>query len=411
MAPERYSVSYYKAYKQDILKKALAIVGEVIAPILMNAYAMNNTDVYGEHSTRFVRGSPPNPNFVGETLFKWMTQHSTWLLENFDKSFVWDGDTVEFITQDFYKTNVDSVIAELATLETRFIQELGKLPYIGIIKDYGPLTLVTRNEPWATYTTNRDNIAMFNNGTIHINVTLPTRLGWSYKPLWSSDFVEKHRRLARIIQWIEPLWVALYGSPDPFTRYPELRDSFAAGSQRLAVSRYIGLGTFDTDHMTTGKILQIQKGSVPWYDALHAKTGYEPLNVIGLDLNFNKHWAHGLEIRIFDQMPLVQLREVLIHTVALMDAALYMTNVSNPCHSIVWQQMATEALYRGKDMIFEPIMLNQMWAAFDLNYESKESLSPEDTMAFLMNLLEVRGRHGFCWNKMVDGQQSKLCCF
>ena len=408
MKPERYSVSYYTAYKKDILMKALDTVGAIMAPILINAYAVLNTDLFGQHKTLYIRGSPPNPAFNGKTMFEWMTEQSEWLSAQYDRSFVWDGDTVEFITQDFYKATVDRVIAELAATEARFSREIGALPYKGILKELGPLRLVEQNEPWAVYSTNRDNVAMFNNGTIHINVTLPTRLDWFCRPMWRTDFVDKHRVLARLIQWVEPLWVALYGSPDPFTRYPSLRPSFAAGSQRLAVSRYIGIGTFDTNTMATGKILQIQKKDVPWYDALHAKTEYAPLDVIGLDINFNKHWAHGIEIRIFDQIPLVQIREILTHVVALMDLSLTMKTVANPRDSIVWQQMATESMYSGPAMVFEPMMLNTMWGAFGLTHESKGPLTPEATMTQLLSLLEPL--HGYCWEHIVEGKGLTTSC-
>ena len=407
MAPERYSVSYYKAYKPDILTAALKTVTPLTAPILLNAYAMTNTDVFGEHSTLYVRGSPQNPKYCGKTLFEWMQEHSPWLASEYDRSFVWDGDTVEFITQDFYNATVDHVMGELAYVEHRFAEEIAKMPRRGIFDLYGPFRLVERNEPWAVYTTNPNNVAMFNNGTIHVNVTLPTRLGWNCQPLWPSQFVEQHRRLARLIQWVEPLWVALYGAPDPFTHYDELRDSFAAGSQRLAVSRYIGLGTFDTDTMPTGKILQIPKLSYPWYDRLHEKTAYVPLDTIGLDLNFNKHWAHGLEIRIFDQMDPKQLYELLKQVVALMDASLTMTDVEKPQLSTAWQEMATEAMYRGASMSFEPTWLNALWSAFDLAFESKGPLTPEETMRTLMELLETR--LGPCWEHMVEGHPASFC--
>ena len=409
MKPERYSVSYYKAYEQVALKKALKRVVPVLAPMLLNAYAMVNTDVFGEHSTRYVRGSPPNPAFCGKTLFEWMCEHSTWLADNYDKSFVWDGDTVEFITQDFYKTTVERVIQELAILEDRFTKELAKMPAHGIIKELGPIRLVENNEPWATYTTNRDNLAMFNNGTIHINVTLPTRLNHACKPLWFADFVNKHRRLARLIQWIEPLWISLYGSPDPFTRYPDLQPSFAAGSQRLAVSRYIGMGTFDTNLMPTGKILQIQKPKLPWYEALHAKTAYEPLEVIGLDLNFNKHWAHGLEIRIFDQIPMLEIREVLLQTVGLMDLSLSLKEVADPRESTIWHTMATVALYEGRNMIFDQKMLKGLFEGLSLDFPKDTALSPQATMDRLMKELEQV--HGYCWSHIVEGNKSTTCLF
>ena len=403
--PERYSVSYYKAYKEGPLKKALKMVSPIVVPILLNAYAMTHTDVFGEHATLYQRGSPPNPKYNGKALFEWICEHSSWIETEYNKSIVFDGDTIEFITQSFYKATLDTVIQELQTLETRFNLELSRLPARGILEDHGPLRLVGSNEPWATYTTNLSNIAMFNNGTLHINVTLPTRLDWRCRPLWYSDFVKQHRKLARLIQWIEPIWVALYGSPDPFTRYPTLKENYAAGSQRLAVSRYIGLGTFDTNAMPTGKILQIPRGEIPWYDALHDKTDYETLDVIGLDLNFNKHWAHGLEIRIFDQMPLTKLREVMEHVVALMDLSLSMTTVEDPRTSVIWQRLATEGIHHGPSMILEPDMINAVLQGFGSLKKVTSSVTPTEAIAILTQTLE--SSRGFCWKHLVERNQMK----
>jgi hypothetical protein len=407
MKPERYSVSYYKSYKQDSLYESLKQVCPIVVPVLLNAYAMTNTDIFGEHATLYKRGSPPNPKYNGKPLFDWICEHSAWIASNYDYSFVFDGDTIEFITQDFYKTTVTRVMNELIDLEARFVAEIQSMPPRGIFQELGPFSIVQRNEPWASYTTNTGNISMFNNGTFHINVTLPTRLNLFCKPMWQTDFVEKHRRLARLIQWIEPLWVCLYGSPDPFTEFSKLRNQYASGSQRLAVSRYIGLGTFDTTVMPTGKILQIPKGNLPWYTHLHNKTEYEPLEVIGLDLNFNKHWAHGIEIRIFDQMPLVQLEDVLKQVVLIMDASLAVDSVLDPRDSNEWQLSATEALYRGSEMSFTAEMVNQMFRAFGLLLELKGPVEPKELMDILMeSLMEKKG---FCWSHMVEGK--KTCCF
>jgi hypothetical protein len=158
--------------------------------------------------------------------------------------------------------------------------------------------------------------------------------------------------------------------------------------------------------MPTGKILQIPKGDIPWYTDLHSKTEYEPLEVIGLDLNFNKHWAHGLEIRIFDQIPFMQLRDVLLQTVLLMDVSLTLSSVVDPRESIEWQRSATEALYRGSGMVFEPELVNAMFRAFDIKNEVKGPITPKECMDLLMR--ELEDKKGFCWDRMVDGKRG--CC-
>ena len=87
--------------------------------------------------------------------------------------------------------------------------------------------------------------------------------------------------------------------------------------------------------MPVGKILQVRKDelSLPWYDTMLAHTAYRPLDMIGLDINFNKHWAHGLELRFFDQIPMEDLEVVLKQVVVLMDVAMG-GSVDNPCRSI-----------------------------------------------------------------------------
>jgi hypothetical protein len=407
MRPERYSVDYYSAYNPAELKGALAAMlvahgGKLTVPILMNGHSLNSCDLKGEHSTTYERVPKPNPRFT-KTLFEWACTYSQWLGEEVNRVFMWDGDTVEFMTQRFYRATVAGVMEELISGEARFVAEFARLPKEGVIAEYGPFTLVPRNEPFATYLTNLRNVSMFNNGTIHVNVTLPTRLGWNRKPMWPADFLESHRRLARLIQWFEPLWVAAYGSADPFST---VSDKFAAGSQRLAVSRYIGVGTFDTDTMPMGKILQVRKDelSLPWYDAMLAHTAYRPLDMIGLDINYNKHWAHGLELRFFDQLPMEHLEAVLKQVVALMDVATASSSVDNPCRSMEWQRMAVSALFQGGDWILEPVEINLLCSVVGVVGDVKEPARAATALRIIMNRIPA----GFCWRHMVEGRRS--CC-
>jgi hypothetical protein len=385
-------------------------------PVLLNNHSFTDADVFGEHKTTYERVPQPNPRYEGKSLYEWASLYSAWLRDERDQIFTWDGDTVEFMTQRFYNARVADVIAELVAGEERFVAELATLPKRGLLCAYTPLRLAAPvNEPWATYLTHPRGISMFNNGTIHVNVTLPTRLGWNREPLWWGDFVEKHRRLARLIQWLEPLWVACYGSGDPFaTRAtkPETRALFAAGSQRLAVSRYIGVGTYDTAAMPRGKILQVPRpgsGEIPWYDWLYTRTAYAPLGVIGLDLNFNKHGAHGLELRFFDQMPMESLRLILCQLVVLMDVALSPSakraGIPDPRQHPAWQVAAGESLYYGPDWRVEPEFLVAIAAATGADaLDQKEPMTPHAALTALMGALHHQ--KGWCWQRMIGNSES-----
>lgn len=395
LRPERYCVNYYAAYKPDLLKAALAEVVPVTVPILLNGHSLTKCDINGEHATTYERVPKRNPKFTGKALFDWMCEYSHWMRTELNQTFMWDGDTIEFMTQRFYRATIDEVMNELQEGEDRFVYELSRLPAKGVIASYGPLSLANpTNEPWAIYLTNPRNISMFNNGTIHINVTLPTQLGWNRKPMWPADFREKHRRLARLVQWMEPLWIAAHGSADPFAR---LSPNFAAGSQRLAVSRYIGVGTFDTDTMPAGKILQVYKTPLPWYDAERA---YESLDVIGLDINYNKHWSHGLELRFLDQLPMDSLRSVMKQVVVLMDIALEGREISDPRGSAAWIAAARSAIYTGSEWSVQPIELNAMAVALGITEDKKEPATVDEALTWIFDRLSPR--RGFCWRKMVE---------
>jgi hypothetical protein len=439
MRPERYSVNYYAAYRPGALRAALDRTlaaatdpsggsGALSLPVLANSHSFTHCDVFGEHRTTYERVPKPNPRFGGRTLEEWARDYSPWLRDEVGRAYMWDGDTVEFMTQRFYCATVAQVIAELESVESRFAAEMAVLPRTGILTAYGPLRLATPvNEPFATYLTHPRGVAMFNNGTIHVNVTLPTRLGWNRMPLWPRAFLEGHRALARLIQWLEPLWVARFGSPDPFAGLGDVVDvcdgrvaRFAAGSQRLAVSRYIGLGTFDTDVMPRGKILQMPRsavpgGSLPWYDWLYARTHYAALDVVGLDLNFNKHWAHGLEIRFFDQMPMADLRVVLGQVVVLCDVAraALAGGIPNPRQSPIWISAAGEALLEGVGWRVPAEYLNSVLAAAGRPPSAKEPLAVGEALDWLFGELRLVG-DGYCAAVMgapsTVAHTSVTCC-
>lgn len=417
LKPERYSVDYYRSYRPEVLGGALSRVladacgGALVVPVLVNGHSFTHCDVFGEHATTFERTPKPNPRYAGKRMWDWVCERSVWLRDELDRAYQFDGDTIEFITQDFYRATVDRVLAELAETEARFVRELAGLPRAGILAAYAPLRLATpRNEPFATYLTAPRSVSMFNNGTVHVNVTLPTRLGWDRRPLWPGHFLEGHRCLARLVQWMEPLWIARFGSGDPLVGVG------AAGSQRLAVSRYIGVGTFDTETMVAGKLLQMPRpatGVLPWYDWLLERTGYARLEFIGLDLNYNKHWSHGLEIRLFDQMPMGALREVLEEVVLLCDVARTRVAgagrgvggriVADPRRCRAWQAAAGSALLDGGRWHVGPEYVNAFCAAAGVVVEHKEPMTVGDAVRIVLEALRSAEGDGYCQRVMGGG--------
>ena len=364
---ERYSVDYLAVYKPGVYADAIAKliarftslnVKSVHVPILLNAHSFTNCDARGEHKTLYTSKvpAPINPMFNGKTLFDDILAKSGTLASAYENEFLFDGDTIEFTTLNFRNATIDGVICELREQEDRFIGELNKVAEAAAptsVLKYGPFKIARDNYAFASYMTNLNHNAMFNNGTIHINITLPTELDEKGHIRDMVTFTAAHKRLARIIQWFEPFIIAVYCTRDPLSNL-NLRCLPSKASQRLAVSRYIGIGTYDTEQMLPGKILKVPKeglwpaGVKSWYDMYEEDSAYMQLDDVGMDINFNKHYNHGLELRFLDSMPIETLRCVL-EDICLI--ANYSTStqhdISDPRISGVWHGIVNGIMRYG----------------------------------------------------------------
>ena len=372
-AEERYSVNYYASFKPGYEKTFEKIFpdasGCVAMPLFVNSHCLSKLDTAGNHETTYEKVPKANPKFKGKTLFTELQEYCpSFFLEEYEKSFTFDGDSIEFMTLDFYKATVGATIKELVDYKRRFLQKINAfLKEKKRWRDKGLLEWPRRNPGWAVFFSNPRNVAMFNNGTYHINITIPSLLGAkdtdSELPpplLYPDIFQHQHKKAILLYQWLEPLLIAVYGSPDPFSR---LCGGFAHGSQRCAISRYIGIGTFDTSMMKEGKILTreiigIRGADMPfwWYGRFHAVSAYNGLNKIGLDINYKKHYNHGIELRFFDWFPEEQLEDLLIFLVGLADCALERSEADEPALSETWNDLVFGIFTEGKDFVMKEEM-------------------------------------------------------
>lgn len=408
-ARERYSVNYYSVYNTESFNNAIDGIydsnDKILIPILINSHTFQKTDIYGEHQTTYERIPKQNTLFSGKSMFEWMKEHNPLAFKDeYEHSFLFDGDTIEFITQQFYKATVDEVIKELINIQEKFIYSLNSLPKEGIIKTYEPFQLSQKNYSFASYITNLKHNAMFNNGTIHINITLPTKLNTNAEIENFDTFKENHQNFARVLQWISPLLIAKYGSPDPLCESKHNGVAFSAASQRVAISRYIGLGTYDTDNMEVGKILTRKKEdlkNIYWYEAFYKDTDYVPLNDIGMDINFNKHYNHGIEFRILDSIPIKELEEILKLIVHLADFSLDNT-VQNPTKSKLWHIITKECVHNGKGYNIDIPEQNELLKTFNIESQLKEPIPCIHLLEIISEKLRFRYKNGLCVNTMIQ---------
>ena len=348
---ERYSIDYYSNYKTDISPffERVQYTGKL--PLLFNAHSMTLTDKYNQPRTKYTTNNERNELFNGETLWDFCKKKNEYFSNNFDKIFTFDGDTIEIMTVDFYNKSIKDVLEEHATTRKNIIDNLNKV-FVenNIFSEYGRIDFMKKNHPFAVHLTNINNVAMFNNGTIHINITLPTKLDNNSKIQNKLDFIEKHKNFIRLVQYLEPILLCIYGTRDPLSEYD---CAFSSSSQRCAISRYIGIGTYDTNHMKTGKILQesvnniiVAKEEWGWYNQYYRTCGYNQLDKLGMDINFNKHYNHGVEIRFFDFIPHEKYEELckFIQWLTLISSKQFL---DNPIYSRDWNDMVICSLIEG----------------------------------------------------------------
>lgn len=368
---ERYSVNYWLQYKpntiQPVLESWMATLPqgkdtEISLPLLVNGHSFTKCDVWGEHRTTYSSTPTINPKFTGQTWMEVLESLNPAIFGPESQGVWWcfDGDTVEFMTQRFRCGSWEDTMAELLEYKTRWLKALNdaimsvrceRLWSAGVrwpLYNYG----------FAVFLSNRRNIAIFNNGTYHVNLTAPTRLDKNGEIEDWSRFLHIHRNAARLFQWISPFLVAALGSADPFANLGGPHREFPAGSQRLAASRYVSVGTFDTRRMPRGKIVTTPTSEMDprplWWHEMYAsrKSAYEKLEAIGYDINFNKYPNHGLEFRIFDWFSEEALGLLVRTLIGMMDIAMRIhTEVPYPHDSRIWRRVLGRCVWEGADAL------------------------------------------------------------
>lgn len=385
--PERYSVNYFNVYPPDMFLESLRrVIGpvnnhtKIYLPLLLNAHSFQKTDINNQPEKTWEKVPKPNPNF-SKSLFDFLKEKDSYFSEKYNQDFLFDGDTIEFATKKFYKSTIQDVIEELLETKQNFITHLQYVFEQNKIFNFGKIGFARCNHPLSIFMTNLERISIFNNMTYHFNFTYPTKLNENCEIADKEKFIKQHKNLIRVLQWVSPLLIAVYGSGDFLSKDPNIR--LTKSSQRCAISRYIGVGTYDTENMPEGKILSVKRDPIhgifytkdktekhsqksddknigeisnswtnSWYDIYYRESDYIQLSEIGLDFNFQKFKNHGIEFRIFDWFPENKLEEVLTFIVSLMDHAKKI-EVTDPRQSPEWNRFVADVILYGKNIIIK----------------------------------------------------------
>jgi len=365
---ERYSIDYFSNYKSNELNNAFKYIYNIIhnnieIPIMLNSNSFTKTDCNNNSKTLYTKKCEDNPKFNGNTLIETLKNNNKYFEINHENNWLFDGDTVEFINTKFYNTKLEDILKEIEYSKNEFINNINNtFNKLNIYQEYGKVKIMETNNPFAIYMTNINNISMFNNGTLHYNITLPTKLNSQGTIENSEKFINDHKKAIKIIQWVEPLMIAVYGSADPFSLFNEYsnKNKFSKSSQRCAISRYIGIGTYDSDIMKTGKILSLPINDILcnnydywWFNKYYEENAYNKLNELGLDINFNKHYNHGIEIRFLDHInDNKKIYESFEFIIYLMDYILendFINTFGNPIIDKKWNSLLLNIMKYGKE--------------------------------------------------------------
>lgn len=364
MRRERYSVDYNTNYNSEYLNDAINDYLEkdnddvINLPILLNSNSFTRTDMYNNSKTLYTKLCEPNPKFNGDTLIESLIKENPYFEESINKKWLFDGDTIEFNTLNFYNAKLNNMIDELENNKNEFVTNVNDtFKKLDIFSKFGKIKIMEKNHPFANHMTNLLNNTMFNNGTLHYNITLPTQLNSSGQIADFKSFTLIHSKAIKIIQWFEPFIIGLYGSPDPFSdKSVKDHNKYSKASQRCAISRYISIGTYDSDIMTKGKILACKVSDLIcndidnwWFNNYYKQNNYNKLEEIGMDINFNKYSNHGIELRFLDHIPdSKDIFETFEFIIYLMDFIMDKSNdIQNPIVNRVWNQFALNVMIHG----------------------------------------------------------------
>jgi len=377
---EKYSIDYRKCYKPEslapILKKAFGFNKNYVVSRMINSHSLEKLDVNYQHKTvagiKTVTDSTEtsdllpqpieNPNYLGQSIMELFLEDQPYNIQSMITqrnktmgSVHFDGDSIEFVTKYFENRTISDSCKELKATKKLFLDKINES---SVLK--GKLNFPEYNNGLNMFMTNQENLVLFNNGTYHFHITLPSLTEHS-RIVNYEKFEATHANAIYLLQWFEPFFIATLGSPDIMGVISDtynLDQKFTLGSMRNAMSRYIGVGTYNKA-MPKGKILTYKvddfrkllrfekEDNIWWRDQIEATMEYELLSEVGLDFNQEKMYQSGFEFRSFDEFPEAYLNDVLFAIILICEHSLHLPDVQWGHDSVVWNNLVFKTLKNG----------------------------------------------------------------
>ncbi|MEA9414234.1 hypothetical protein [Flavobacterium sp. PL02] len=405
---EKYSIDYRKCYKPEslapILKKAFGLNESYKVSRMMNSHSLEKLDINYQHKTlspikplidtengEVIAEPLDNPDYLGKSIMELFLEDQPYNIQSMITqrnktmgSVHFDGDSIEFVTKYFENRTIADSCKELKATKKLFIDKINESRVLN-----GKLNFPDYNNGLNMFMTNQENLVLFNNGTYHFHITLPS-LTEDSRIVDYNEFEKTHANAIYLLQWFEPFFIATLGSPDIMGVISDtysMDKKFTLGSMRNAMSRYIGVGTYNKA-MPKGKILTYKvddfrkllkfekEENVWWRDQVESDMEYEMLSEVGLDFNQEKMYQSGFEFRSFDEFPAQYLNDVLFSIILICEHSLNLPDVQWGHDSKAWNNLVFRTLKTGylteinEDEKNEVLNLLQVLNPADSNYNT-----------------------------------------
>ena len=401
---DRYSLDYRKNYEindlNELITKYYYPNYDYKISQMINSHSIDKMDRNGEHKTTYEKIPKPNPKFLGKTILEEWFEYDPEMKEILDPktktktNIFFDGDTIEFITDNFYKTNSKLVVNELDERKINFLNRFNQFKKdTKLWQNQDPITFVSKHPGLNVMKSQPNTIVLFNNTTYHIHITLPTEI-YNGKIIDINKFDDKHMKAIRMIQWFEPLFLATLSAPDLFGI---LSDNYTKGSMRATLSRYIGIGTYDTKKIIKNKLLvapikNIKPQNVIWWrDMVEQKLKYKlPGADIGLDFNYMKHYQSGFEFRLLDGFPIEYLKDVIDVLVLLCVHALSFSKLDDifiAMENQTWNNIVFDTITKGYNATINKNQINELCEILNIKIHNNSEMLLEKFYYLLLEEL------------------------
>lgn len=337
---------------------------------------------------------------------------------------------VEITTTNYKNRTITSLVNELIKKEDTFLRILNKNKNTKQkVKIYGPLKqypyghikkckiplIPTHLRKYYHYIKDDKLKSSDYTGSYHLTITLPYK-----KNITLKKFINMHQEFGRQIQWIEPLLICAFFSPDLNSIGDG--DKYTEGSYRVMTT---GWGNFAGSDVRT-----LEKKSINRYANIDSKwrkklqkfqkelskceKGKLSSDLRTISLDFKTHYnkklqrnqklykesimkkGQGIEIRIFDHFPTQYIKNLLQIIIIIADNSLqtkYDKNNEHVYNNKIWIETMKNIMIQGWNSSISEKYINLLKKILDISFEC-DSNKGYDILKCVVKSLFLKNKHG-----------------